>query len=193
VNAPNEDFLPPKPPPPPKRRSAGLAITSLVVALALLPAPLAVLYDLNDECRRATSWTQWGAWRTLWEVPPVPVAKSTYLLARGSVIVAMTAALVLLAAAIATVRSRPWSLRLHAAYVPLQLVATLALIWSAHRFSQALDATATRDWVMHLPVRSTVRSTAILVGAPALLYPLALVIAYAWQNRRRTRGRVASG
>jgi hypothetical protein len=163
-----------------RRGFFGLAVASLFFALAFLPAPLAVLYQLNDECLRTTSWgARHATWDTLHHVPPSPVARHLSLMVRTSVIGALLGGVYLLVAAFATFRSRIAAIRLHALYVAIQLVVMTALMVTAHRFSAALDATGPqRDWAMRLGEGSGVRNLAIVVGALGLLYPLVLALLY---------------
>src|SRR5882762_2474897 len=108
---------------PHRRGFVALGVASLMFALAFLPAPLAVLYELNDECLRMTSWgSGFSTWDTLVRIPPMPVSRYAYLLVRTAVIGALPVALLLGVAAAASFRSRPWSIRLHAVYAALQAV-----------------------------------------------------------------------
>jgi hypothetical protein len=182
------DFQPP--PATPRRRGfVALGLASLIFALAFLPAPLAVLYELNDECLRMTSWgSGFSTWDTLVQIPPMPVSRYAYLLVRTAVIGALPVALLLGVAAVVSFRSRPWSIRLHAIYAALQAVLMIALMAGAHRFSTELDAAALhRDWVMRLPYHSNVWTTAVLVALPGLAYPMLLAFAYWLYGRSKTR------
>ncbi|MDB5320252.1 MAG: hypothetical protein JWN40_1883 [Phycisphaerales bacterium] len=173
----------------PRRGFLGLGIASLVFALAFLPAPLAVLYELNDECLRMTSWSSgFSTWQTLVRLPPIPVSRYPYLLVRTAVIAAIPATLLLGVAAFASFRSRRWSIRLHALYVPIQLILMTVLLIGAHRFSTALDAAAaSRDLAMRLPYHSNVRTTAVLIAIPGIAYPFVLVFAYWLYGLSKTR------
>jgi hypothetical protein len=183
------DSQPPRASTPPRRGFVGLGVASLVFALAFLPAPLAVLYDLNDECLRMTSWaSDFSTWQTLIRLPPMPVSRYWYLLVRTAVIGSIPASLLLGYAAFVSFRSRPWSLLFHALYVPIQIVLMIAMMIGAHRFSTALDAVAaSRDLAMRLPFHSNVRTTAVLVGLPGIAYPLVLAAAYWIYRRSNTR------
>jgi hypothetical protein len=183
------DSQPPLASTPPRRGFVGLGIASLVFALAFLPAPLAVLYDLNDECLRMTSWASgFSTWQTLIHLPPLPVSRYWYLLVRTAVIGSIPASLLLGWAAVVSFRSRPWSLLFHALYVPIQIVLMAAMLIGAHRFSAELDAAvASRDIEMRLPFHSNVRATAVLMALPGLTYPLVLAVAYWIYRRSNTR------
>jgi hypothetical protein len=163
-----------------RRGYFGLAVTSLAFALAFLPAPLAVLFQLNDECLRTTSWgAAHATWDTIHRIPPSPVARPLDLMVRTAVVGAILVALFLLVTAFATLRSRTAALRLHALYVPLQIVIMVTLMVAAHRFSTALDlSNDQRNWAMELNRESAVRKLAMVVGALGLLYPLVLTLLY---------------
>jgi hypothetical protein len=165
---------------PARRGYFGLGVASLLFALAFLPAPLAVLYQINDECLLATSWgTRHATWDTLHRIPPSPVARHLDLMVRTAVIGALLGALYLVATAVATFRSRKLAFPLHAVYVALQVVVMIGLIVAAHRFSAAVDATrGQREWAMRLTRESAVRNLAAVVGALGLLYPVVLALLY---------------
>jgi len=173
----------------PRRGYVGLGVASLVFALAFLPAPLAVLYDLNDECLRMTSWASgFSTWQTLIHLPPLPVSRYWYLLVRTAVIGSIPVSMLLAYAGFVSFRSRPWSLLFHGLYVPIQIVLMAAMLIGAHRISAALDAVAaSRDLAMRLPFHSNVRTTAVLVALPGIAYPLVLAIAYWIYRRSNTR------
>ena len=175
---------------PARRGYFGLGVASLLFALAFLPAPLAVLYQLNEECLAAASWgTSHATWDTLHRIPPSPVSRSLDLTVRAAVVGALVATLFLLAAAVATFRSRTAALRLHALYVPLQVVLMVTLIVAAHRFSAALDLSSSqRDWALRVVGASAVRKLAIVVAALGLLYPLVLALLY-WRYPGGDRSR----
>jgi hypothetical protein len=177
------------PPAPPRRGFVSLGVMSLLFALAFLPAPLAVLYELNDECLRMTSWgSNFSTWQTLAGLPPMPVGRFSYLLVRTAVLVAIPASLLLGFAAIVSFRSRPWAIRFHALYAPIQIILMSAMLIGANRFSTALDAAAaTQDLAMRLPYHSNVRTTAALVALPGLAYPVALAFAYWLYGLSNTR------
>src|SRR5260221_7620407 len=149
----------------PRHGFTGVAIASLAFALAFLPAPLAVLYTLNDECLRTTSRASGRLdAETLFRLPTIPVSRDLYLMVRTAALGAVAASLFLLVTAAISFRSRPWAIRLHSIYVAIQCVLMIALLAAANRFSTALDAAqASRDWVMHLPFQSSVRSLAGIV------------------------------
>src|SRR6266568_4851440 len=87
--------------------SLALGLVSLLFATAFLPAPLAVLWDLNDECLRSTTWdTQRASWGTLARIPPLPVGKNDYLLVRTMVMGALVATAFLATAGWVAGRSR---------------------------------------------------------------------------------------
>src|SRR3954454_1597814 len=134
----------------PRRGFVGLGVASLIFALAFLPAPLAVLYDLNDESLRMTSWASgFSTWQTLIRLPPMPVSRYWYLLVRTAVIGSIPVSMLLGYAAFVSFRSRPWSLLFHALYVPIQFVLMAAMLVGVNRFSAALDAVAaSRDLAM---------------------------------------------
>jgi hypothetical protein len=163
-----------------RRGFFGLAVTSLAFALAFLPAPLVVLYQLNDECLRTTSWgAEHAAWDTLFRIPPAPVARPLDLMVRTAVFGAMLVALFLIATSIATFRSRAAAFRLHALYVPIQVVVMVAVMVAAHRFSAALDlSNDQRNWALELSRESAVRKFAMIVGGLGLLYPFVLALLY---------------
>ena len=171
-------------PPPvakPRRGFAGLAIASFAFALAFLPAPLAVLYELNDECLRTTSWasSEGLSFATLAHIPPIPIHRHVYLMVRTAALGGVVASLFLVVAAVVSYRSRPWAIRLHTIYVATQLVLMVTLIKYADAFSTELDtAQAARDWVMRLPFHSTVRQIATMVAMPGLVFPLVLAFVY---------------
>jgi hypothetical protein len=158
----------------------GLAVASLAFALAFLPAPLAVLYQLNDECLRTTSWgAAHATWDTLYRIPRSPVARHLDLMVRTAIVGALLVTLFLLATSVATLRSRAAALRLHALWVPLQVVVMIALMLAAHRFSTALDlSNDQRNWAMELSRESAVRRLALVVGGLGLLYPVVLALLY---------------
>jgi len=174
-----------------RRGFFALGLTSLGFALAFLPMPLAIIYQLNDECLRTTSWgTAHATWTTLHHIPPSPVARSLDLAVRAAVVAALLCALFLLATAVATFRSRGAAIRLHALYVPAQVVVMIALIVAAHRFSTAMEAAnVQREWAVRLTRESTVGNLATVVGGLGLLYPLVLLLLY-WRypgEREKTR------
>jgi hypothetical protein len=166
-----------------------LGVISLIFAIGFLPAPLAVLYELNDECLRTTSWNSgFSAWHTLWQIPPMPVSRELYLLVRTAVLVSLPVSLLLAVAGIVSMRSRAWSIRLHSIYASLALVLMVVLIIAANRFSTALDRTTSgHDWVMHLPYHSNVRTIATLVGLPGIAYPILLAVIFWIYNRNQAR------
>lgn len=168
-----------------RRGFFGLAVTSLAFALAFLPAPLVVLYQLNDECLRTTSWgAQHAAWDTLYRIPQSPVARPLPLMVRTAVLGSILVAGFLVVAAVATFRSRSAALRLHVLYVPLQVIVMAALMLAAHRFSTALDlSNDQRNWALELSRESTVRKFALIVGGLGLLYPFVLALLY-WRWKR---------
>jgi hypothetical protein len=179
---------------PPKARTAqrglvALGVISLIFALGFLPAPLAVLYELNDECLRTTSWSSgFNSWDTLRHIPPLPVGREVYLLVRSAVLMTIPVSLLLAVAAIVSLKSRQWGMRLHSIYIALQVVLMITLMVAANRFSTALDTTTFgHDWMMHLPYHSNVRTTAILVGIPGIVYPLLLALIYWILNRPKKR------
>ena len=157
-----------------------LAVASLAFALAFLPAPLAVLYQLNEECLVTTSWgSAHATWDTLHRIPPSPVARHLDLMVRTAIVGGLLVTLFLLTTAFATFRSRTAALRLHALYVPLQVVIMIVLMVTAHRFSTALDLTNNqRNWALELSTVSAVRNLALAVGAFGLLYPVVLLLLY---------------
>lgn len=163
------------------RRGYGrLAVVSLVFALAFLPAPLAVLYELNDQSvRAATLGARSGTWQTIHRVPPTPIPRHYYDAARAAVLISLAAAIFLLITAFVSFRSRPWSIRLHGVYVAAQVVLMIALLITAKRFTAAMEASAPhRDWMMRLPAEVSVYSLAKAVAGFGLLYPLMLVILF---------------
>lgn len=176
--------------PPARQGYFGLAIASLAFALAFLPAPLAVLYQLNEECLVTSSWgSAHATWDTLHRIPPSPVARNLDLMVRTAVVGALLVTLFLLAAALASFRSRTTALRLHALYVPLQAVVMVALMFAAHRFSTALDLTNNqRNWALEISRVSAVRNLALAVGALGLLYPVVLILLY-WRFPRDAQSR----
>ena len=186
------DSQPPMESTPRRRGFVGLGVASLIFALAFLPAPLAVLYDLNDECLRMTSWgSGFSTWRTLFGLPPIPVSRYWYLLVRTAVIGSIPVSLLLGYAAFVSFRSRPWSLLFHALYVPIQIVLMTAMLIGAARFSTALDAAAAvQDLAMRASFHSGVRSTATIVALPGIAYPLILAASY-WVYRRSNTRRPA--
>jgi hypothetical protein len=173
---------------PTRRGFFALALASLFFALAFLPMPLAVLYQLNEECLRTTSWgTQHASWTTLHHIPQSPIARSFDFTLRAAIIGSLLCACFLIATAVATFRSRTTAIRLHALYVPIQVVLMIALIVAAHRFSTAFEAaTLQRAWAVDLERQSTVRHLATVVGALGLLYPLVLILLY-WRYPGETR------
>src|SRR5258706_7038406 len=91
-------------------------------------------------------------------------------------------------ASVVTFRSRPRAIRLHALYVPIQIILMTALLIGAYRFSATLDAAAaSHDLAMRLPYHSNVRNTALIVGIPGLAYPIILGVAYWLYGLSRTR------
>jgi len=184
-----------RPTTPVRRGYAGLAAASLAFALAFLPAPLAVLYQLNDECLVTTSWgAAHATWDTLHRIPPSPVARHLDLMVRTAVVGALLVTLFLLATSFATLRSRTAALRLHALWIPLQVVVMIALMVAAHHFSTALDlSNDQRNWAMQLSTESAVRKLAIAVGAFGLLYPLVLILLYWRYPGERDNTRMEDG
>jgi hypothetical protein len=184
---------------PPKVRTRrgfrALGVISLIFAIGFLPAPLAVLYELNDECLRTTTWSAVGADSgTLWRIPPLPVSRGVYLLVRTAVLVALPVSLLLAGAAIASFRSRAWSIRLHSLYAALQAVLMIVLVIAASRFSSTLDVTTSgHDWVMHLPYHSNVRTVATLIAIPGIVFPILLAVAFWIYNRSQTPRRSRLG
>lgn len=168
------------------RGYVGLGLVSLFFALAFLPAPLAVLFEMNDQCLRATSWgTQQASWGTLYQVPPTPMPRAVYLMARTTIIAAELGALFLIFAAIVSFRSRTNAIRLHAVYFALQLVLMTALALAAHRFTTAIVAgDPQRDWLLKLLRESSVGRMGAVVAGLGLLYPLVLALLY-WGYARR--------
>jgi hypothetical protein len=168
------------------------AIASLLFATAFLPAPLAVLWDMNDECLRSTSWgVQRESWATLARIPPLPVAKNDYLLLRTLVIGAMASAVFLIIAGIVLMRSRPKGAALHLCWAIIQAALMILLIAAGRRFSLALDdAGHRRDWLMHLDLPSNVRSTALFVGMLGLIYPICMLIVYLLRSATRSKTRL---
>jgi len=176
---------------PTRRGFFGLGVASLFFALAFLPMPLAVLYQLNEECLAATSWgTAHATWTSLQHIPQSPVARSFDFTVRAAIIGSLLCALFLAATALATFRSRTAALRLHALYVPIQVVLMIALIVAAHRFSTAIEAAnLRRAWAVRIESGSFVSNLAAVVGGLGLLYPLVLVLLY-WRypgEKRKTR------
>jgi hypothetical protein len=178
-----------------RRGFRALGVISLIFAIAFLPAPLAVLYELNDECLRTTSWNAvFATSGTLWRIPPLPVSREVYLLVRTVVLVSLPVSLLLMAAGVASFRSRAWSVRLHSIYSSLQVVLMAVLIIAANRFSTALDVTTTgHDWVMHLPYHSNVRTVATLIAIPGMVFPILLAVAFWIYNRSQTPRRSRLG
>jgi len=178
-----------------RRGFRALGVISLIFAIAFLPAPLAVLYELNDECLRTTSWNAvFASAGTLWRIPPLPVSHEVYLLVRTVVLVSLPVSLLLLAAGVASFRSRAWSIRLHSIYSALQVVLMAVLIIAANRFSTTLDVTTSgHDWVMHLPYHSNVRTVATLIAIPGIVYPVLLAFAFWLYNRSLTPRRSRLG
>jgi hypothetical protein len=178
---------------PPKVRTRrgfrALGVFSLIFAVGFLPAPLAVLYELNDECLRTTTWSAIiGGSSILWRIPPLPVSHEIYLLVRTAVLVALPVSLLLVVAAIASFKSRAWSIRLHSIYAALQSVVMIVLVIAANRFSTTLDVTTSgHDWVMHLPYHSNVRTVATLIAIPGIVYPILLAVAFWIYNRLQIR------
>jgi hypothetical protein len=165
---------------PARRGFFALGLASLFFALAFFPMPLAVLYQLNEECLAASSLgTAHATWTTLHRIPPSPVAHSLDFTVRAAIVGALLAALFLAATAFATLRSRAAALRLHALYVPIQVVLMIALVVAAHRFSTAIEAAnLRRAWAVRIESGSAVRNLANVVAALGLLYPLVLALLY---------------
>jgi hypothetical protein len=153
---------------------------SLAFALAFLPAPVAVLYELNDQSvRAATMGARSGSWRTIHWVPPTPIPREYYLAARAAVLMALAGGVFLLLAAVVSFRSRAWSIRLHGVYVAAQVVLMVALLVTARRFTMAMEASAPhREWMMRMPAEASVYSLAKAVAGFGLLYPVVLVILF---------------
>lgn len=173
-----------------KDGSIALGLVSLLFAAAFLPAPLAVLWDLNDECLRSTTWdTQRASWGTLARIPPLPVSKNDYLLVRTMVMGALVATAFLAVAGWVAGRSRARGLALLAAYAVVQVTFMIGLMIAGQRFSHALDqATRRGDWMMHLKFESVVGATARQVGMLGMIYPAGLAIFYLlrWLGRSKT-------
>jgi hypothetical protein len=169
----------------------GLAVASLAFALSFLPAPVAVLYELNDQSlRAATLGARSADWTTIHRVPPTPIARHYYLSARAAVLIAVVGSVFLLVTAVVTFRSRAWSIRLHGVYVAAQVVLMIALLITARQFTVAMEASAPhRDWMVRLPAETSVYSLAKAVAGFGLLYPLVLVILFV-RRGRLTRRRV---
>jgi hypothetical protein len=169
--------------------SLALGLVSLLFAAAFLPAPLAVLWDLNDECLRSTTWdTQRASWGTLARIPPLPVSKNDYLLVRTMVMGALLATAFLAIAGWVAARSRARGLALLAAYAVVQVGFMIGLIVAGQRFSGALEQAALRgDWMMHLKFESNVGATARQVGMLGMIYPAGLAIFYLLRSLGRSK------
>ena len=169
--------------------SLALALVTLLFAAAFLPAPLAVLWDLNDECLRSTTWgVQRASWGTLAHIPPLPVKKDDYLLVRTMVMGALVATAFLAIAGWVAGRSRTRGLALLAAYAAVQVGFMIGLMIAGQRFSTALDeATRKNDWLMHLKFDSVVGATARQVGMLGMIYPAGLAIFYLLRSVGRSK------
>ncbi len=162
------------------RGYVGLAVASLAFALASMPAPVAVLFETNDQAwRAATFGTRTGTWDTIHHVPPTPVARHYYLAVRGVVISALAVAAFLVVTAAVTARSRAWGIRLHAVYVAAQVVLMVALLLAAQRFEAAMTLSAPeREWMLALTGTTSVYRMAQAASGFGLLYPVVLTILY---------------